>query len=147
MRIRSEGRWFLPFLESSLLRIRPWSGFQSAGGGTFILRQCWKQEDYPPPCGPHFWFAGRRFRFFWSTFCVAAFISNRCARNWRISCVARSEVGAASWEYFQMDSMHYLFAAFLAIWIILALYLFSLHSREKKLREEIERLKRTLENR
>jgi CcmD family protein len=46
-----------------------------------------------------------------------------------------------------MDSMHYLFAAFLAIWIILALYLFSLHSREKKLREEIERLKRTLENR
>ena len=69
------------------------------------------------------------------------------ARNWRISCVARSEVGAASWEYFQMDSMHYLFAAFLAIWIILALYLFSLHSREKKLREEIERLKRTLENR
>jgi len=40
-----------------------------------------------------------------------------------------------------MDKMHYLFAAFLAIWIILSIYLFSLHSREKKIRKEIERLK------
>jgi CcmD family protein len=40
-----------------------------------------------------------------------------------------------------MDTMHYLFAAFLAIWIILSIYLFSLHSREKKLQKEIERLK------
>ncbi len=45
-----------------------------------------------------------------------------------------------------MDTMHYLFSAYAAIWIILALYLFSLHSRERKVREEIERLKRTLEN-
>jgi CcmD family protein len=40
-----------------------------------------------------------------------------------------------------MNTMHYLFAAYLAIWIILALYLFSIHSREKKLREEVRRLK------
>jgi CcmD family protein len=40
-----------------------------------------------------------------------------------------------------MNTMPYLVAAFMAIWIILAVYLFSMHSREKKLREEIERLK------
>jgi CcmD family protein len=40
-----------------------------------------------------------------------------------------------------MNTMPYLVAAFTAIWIILAVYLFSMHSREKKLREEIERLK------
>jgi len=40
--------------------------------------------------------------------------------------------------------MHYLFAAYTAIWIILALYLFSIHSRERKLRDEISRLKQHL---
>jgi CcmD family protein len=45
-----------------------------------------------------------------------------------------------------MNPMHYLFAAFLAIWIILAFYLFSIHSREKKLREDVQRLKRQLDN-
>ncbi len=44
-----------------------------------------------------------------------------------------------------MNTMHYLFAAYMAVWIILALYLFSIHSREKKLREEVERLKRLME--
>jgi CcmD family protein len=44
-----------------------------------------------------------------------------------------------------MDSMHYLFAAYMAIWIILAVYLFSIHSREKKLREEVRRLKQMLQ--
>jgi CcmD family protein len=44
-----------------------------------------------------------------------------------------------------MDTMHYLFAAYTAIWLILALYLFSIHSREEKLRDEIERLKRLIE--
>jgi CcmD family protein len=44
-----------------------------------------------------------------------------------------------------MDNMHYLFAAYLAIWILLAIYLFSIHSREKKLREEVRRLKQILE--
>ncbi len=44
-----------------------------------------------------------------------------------------------------MDTMHYLFAAYLAIWILLAIYLFSIHSREKKLREEVRRLKQLLE--
>jgi CcmD family protein len=44
-----------------------------------------------------------------------------------------------------MNPMHYLFAAYLAIWILLALYLFSMHSREKKLREEVQRLKRLLD--
>jgi CcmD family protein len=43
-----------------------------------------------------------------------------------------------------MDAMNYLFAAYAAIWIILALYLFSIHSREKKLAQEIERLKQAL---
>jgi CcmD family protein len=46
-----------------------------------------------------------------------------------------------------MDPMHYLFAAYAAIWVILALYLFSIHSREKKLAQEIERLKQALEQR
>ncbi|HEV8574123.1 MAG TPA: CcmD family protein [Dehalococcoidia bacterium] len=44
-----------------------------------------------------------------------------------------------------MNTMSYLFAAYAAIWIILALYLFSLHSREKKLREEVRRLKAMME--
>ena len=44
-----------------------------------------------------------------------------------------------------MDTMKYLFAAYLAIWILLALYLFSLHSRENKLRDEIDRLRNVVE--
>jgi len=44
-----------------------------------------------------------------------------------------------------MNTMHYLFAAYLAIWIILAVYLFSIYSREKKLREEVRRLRQLLE--
>jgi len=44
-----------------------------------------------------------------------------------------------------VDTMNYLFAAYTVIWIILALYLFSIHSREKRLRDEIERLKRLIE--
>jgi CcmD family protein len=44
-----------------------------------------------------------------------------------------------------MNTMYYLFAAYMAIWIILACYLFSIHSREKKLREEVRQLKRMLE--
>jgi len=46
-----------------------------------------------------------------------------------------------------MDAMKYLFAAYAAIWVILALYLFSIHSRQKKLAQEIERLKQALEQR
>jgi CcmD family protein len=46
-----------------------------------------------------------------------------------------------------MNSMNYLFSAYAAIWIILAVYLFSIHSREKKLRGEIEHLKQILESR
>jgi CcmD family protein len=41
--------------------------------------------------------------------------------------------------------MTYLAAAFMAIWIILAAYLFLLSSRERKLRGEIQRLRRLLE--
>jgi len=44
-----------------------------------------------------------------------------------------------------MNTMPYLFAAYMAIWILLALYLFSIHSRERKLRQEVERLRRMLE--
>jgi CcmD family protein len=40
-----------------------------------------------------------------------------------------------------MNTMPYLVAAFTAVWINLAVYLFSMHSRERKLREEIKRLK------
>jgi CcmD family protein len=43
-----------------------------------------------------------------------------------------------------MNTMNYLFAAYTAIWIILAVYLFSIHSREKRLREDLERLKESL---
>jgi CcmD family protein len=41
--------------------------------------------------------------------------------------------------------MHYLFAAYTAIWIILAIYLFSIHSREKKLRRELQNLRQLVE--
>ncbi len=44
-----------------------------------------------------------------------------------------------------MDTMNYLFAAYSAIWIILALYLYSISTREKRLREDVDRLKRQLE--
>ncbi len=40
-----------------------------------------------------------------------------------------------------MNPMNYLFAAYVAIWLILAVYLFSIHSREAKLRADIDRLK------
>ena len=43
------------------------------------------------------------------------------------------------------NPMNYLFAAYLAIWILLAVYLYSIHSRERKLREEVRRLKQILE--
>ncbi len=46
-----------------------------------------------------------------------------------------------------MNTMNYLFAAYAAIWIILAAYLYSIHSREKKLRRDVERLKQLLERR
>ncbi len=46
-----------------------------------------------------------------------------------------------------MNPMHYLFAAYMAIWIILAVYLFTIHSREKRLREEVRRLRQLLEKR
>ena len=48
-------------------------------------------------------------------------------------------------EEIAMDTMHYLFAAYLAIWIILAVYLYSIWSREKKLEEEVRRLKQLIE--
>ena len=46
-----------------------------------------------------------------------------------------------------MDTMKFLFAAYLAIWILLALYLVSIHSREKKLRGEIDRLRDAIDRR
>ncbi len=46
-----------------------------------------------------------------------------------------------------MNTMNYLFAAYAAIWIILAIYLFSIHSREKRLRDDVDRLKQLLEKR
>lgn len=44
-----------------------------------------------------------------------------------------------------MDTMKFLFAAYLAIWILLAVYLFSIHSRERKLRAEVDRLRDIVE--
>jgi hypothetical protein len=46
-----------------------------------------------------------------------------------------------------MNTMPYLVSAYLAIWIILAIYLYSLWSREKKLWEEVQRMKQLLERR
>lgn len=43
-----------------------------------------------------------------------------------------------------MNTMNYLVAAYSAIWIILALYLFSIHSRERKLRDDVARLKEAM---
>ncbi len=44
-----------------------------------------------------------------------------------------------------MDKMNYLFAAYAAIWIILALYLYSISARERRLRDDVDRLKQQLE--
>jgi CcmD family protein len=44
-----------------------------------------------------------------------------------------------------VDTIRYLFAAYVTIWLVLAVYLYSIHSREKKLREEVQRLKKLLE--
>jgi CcmD family protein len=44
-----------------------------------------------------------------------------------------------------MNTMTYLAAAFMAIWVLLAVYLFLLWSREKNLRKEIDRLRRSVE--
>ena len=44
-----------------------------------------------------------------------------------------------------MNPMNYLFAAYVAIWLILAVYLFSINSRETKLRADIERLKQVFD--
>ena len=41
--------------------------------------------------------------------------------------------------------MTYLTAALMTIWVLLAVYLFLLGSREKKLRGEVQRLRRLLE--
>ena len=44
-----------------------------------------------------------------------------------------------------MYSLNFLFAAYVSIWIILAVYLYSIHSRERKLRAEVQRLKELIE--
>jgi CcmD family protein len=46
-----------------------------------------------------------------------------------------------------VNTMHYLFAAYAAIWIILAVYLFSIQSREKKLSDELRNMRELLERR
>ncbi len=46
-----------------------------------------------------------------------------------------------------MNTMTYLFAAYMAIWLIISIYLYSIHSREKKLRDDVQRLKELLESR
>ena len=43
-----------------------------------------------------------------------------------------------------MNTLNYLFAAYVAVWLILAGFLYSIHSREKKLRQDVQRLKETL---
>jgi len=44
-----------------------------------------------------------------------------------------------------VNTMNYLFAAYTAIWIILAVYIFSIQAREKKLHEELKSLRQLLE--
>ena len=78
----------------------------------------------------------------WSSFCAGVFISSRCEVRLELL-ERRADTGAL--RSISMNTMPYLFAAYLAIWIILAIYLFSIHSREKKLREEVRRLKLLLE--
>ena len=41
--------------------------------------------------------------------------------------------------------MTYLTAALMAVWVLLAVYLFMLGSREKRIRTELQRLRRLLE--
>ena len=43
------------------------------------------------------------------------------------------------------NPLNYLFAAYAAIWIILAIYIFSIQFREKKLRDELNSLKQLME--
>ena len=45
-----------------------------------------------------------------------------------------------------MDTMRYLFAAYMAIWIILAVYLLTIHLKERQLKVEIQRLRQLLQN-
>ena len=44
-----------------------------------------------------------------------------------------------------MNTMTYLFAANAVIWIVLALFLLRIHAGERKLREEIDRLRRQID--
>ncbi len=44
-----------------------------------------------------------------------------------------------------VNAMNYLFAAYTAIWIILAVYMFSIHSREKKLHQDLQNLRQLVE--
>ncbi len=48
-------------------------------------------------------------------------------------------------ETASVNTLNYLFAAYAAIWIILAIYLVSIHSREKKLRKELRNLKELID--
>jgi CcmD family protein len=43
------------------------------------------------------------------------------------------------------NPMNYLVAAYAAIWIILAIYIFSIQSRERKLRAELSNLRQMIE--
>jgi len=43
------------------------------------------------------------------------------------------------------NPLNYLFAAYAAIWIILAIYIFSIQFRERELRDELNRLKQQLD--
>jgi CcmD family protein len=44
-----------------------------------------------------------------------------------------------------MNTMAYLFSAYVAIWLILGVYLVSISARERKLRAEVNRLKSLVE--
>ncbi len=41
--------------------------------------------------------------------------------------------------------MEFLFSAYMVIWLMLSAYMFSLHKKQKKLIETIERIKKKLE--
>jgi CcmD family protein len=41
--------------------------------------------------------------------------------------------------------MNYLMAAYIAIWLVLFVYLFSIHSRQRQLQKEVERLRKELD--
>ncbi|PYV00343.1 MAG: hypothetical protein DMG10_21505 [Acidobacteria bacterium] len=131
---------------SSPLWTRLLCGFRFAGGGTSIQHPCWRPEDCRRPCARLSIRAGQFFRSCSSISCAGVSSSKRRGRRWSGCSGVRTWFPKRSARIMEkINPMNYLFAAYVAIWIILALYLYSIHSREQSLREEVRRLRDLLE--